>query len=150
VDTGLTVNRVHEFVKTSLKGAPQQKRLKSTDVSFISRPLQKFMSDNSGVLLHKYNWSLSAVSPVVSNEYRRFLFFFTVSKIDRWIWRWYTRTYILYALKLEVWPIKKQYNFKVFFVTSLSLFSNNSSHSRYLVMMMKYVLWRFNHKNVQP
>jgi len=47
-------------------------------------------------------------------------------------------TYILYALKLKRWLIE-QFNFKLFFFTPLSLFSNNRIRSS-IVMVKKCIV----------
>jgi len=71
----------------------------SGDVKFISRPSQKFFSDNTGVPKILYNLLLSAASVVALNKRRGFLFFFNFKTkcINMAI------IYVLYDLKLKIW-----------------------------------------------
>jgi len=47
------------------------------DVDFISRPSQKMLSDDSGMLQIQYILPLTAASAVALNEHRRFLFYYS-------------------------------------------------------------------------
>jgi len=46
----------------------------------------------------------------------------------------------------------RQPSFSLFYyaITQWILFSNNNINSRYLFVMIKHVLWRFNHNYVEP
>jgi len=63
----------------------------------MSRPLQKFLSDNSGMLQILYILPLTAASVVALNEHRRFLFLYSFATkcLNMAV------IYILYALKLK-------------------------------------------------
>jgi len=47
------------------------------NVNFISRPSQKFLSDNSGILQLLYILPLTKASAVALKEHRRFLFLYS-------------------------------------------------------------------------
>ena len=77
------------------------------DVNFISRPSQKFPSDNSSVLQILYNLPLSAASEVALNEHHRFLFLHNLKTkcVNMAV------MYVSYVLKLKLWlrnnPVSK-------------------------------------------
>jgi len=57
-----------------VSGAPACYVTPKGDVNLLSRPSQKCLSDNSGMLQIQYILPLTAASAVVLNEHRRFLF----------------------------------------------------------------------------
>jgi len=57
-----------------VSGAPACCITLEGDVNFISRPSQKCLSDNSGMLRIQYILPLTAASTVALNEHGRFLF----------------------------------------------------------------------------
>jgi len=58
----------------AVSGAPACCITPKGDVNFISRPSQKCLSDNYGMLQIQYILPLTAASAVVLNEHGRFLF----------------------------------------------------------------------------